>query len=231
MNAKREEVITYDLASRMVDLDVELASEFTKASHSSTSTSAFFQATHVISTRDALEEFVAADIWPCKPRWGSWAFKMKKLPGLDFEIYNPKLNVKRPEGKTDKVILGEVDRKVIQMIGNYTHKEWECAQKIWKHEGRVNRVLEEMKVQCPPRPKPAALCKKMQCFDNIGSEPVEIYKKAKAGQIAVTTEGTSKNVKATDVSVHNKAKAVKTTLPPLVEKSTKLLKVNENLIR
>jgi hypothetical protein len=66
---------------------------------------------------------------------------MKKLPGLDFETHNPKFNVKRPEGKTDEEILDEVERKVIQMIDNYTHKEWECAQKILKHNGHVKSCL------------------------------------------------------------------------------------------
>jgi hypothetical protein len=61
-DAKREEVTTYDLASRMVDLDVDQSPELTKASRSSASTRAYFQASHVITTRDTLEEFVAADI-------------------------------------------------------------------------------------------------------------------------------------------------------------------------
>jgi hypothetical protein len=39
MNVKNEEVTTYDLASRMIDLDVELTPELTKASRSSASTS------------------------------------------------------------------------------------------------------------------------------------------------------------------------------------------------
>jgi hypothetical protein len=82
-NSKQEEVTTFNLASRMVDLEVELSPELTKASRSSASTAAFYQATCVITTRDALEEFVAADVWPCQPRWGSWAFKMQWLPGLD----------------------------------------------------------------------------------------------------------------------------------------------------
>jgi hypothetical protein len=60
-NAKREEVTTYYLASRMVDLDVDLSPELTKVSRSSASTSAYFQVSHVIMTRDALEEFVAAE--------------------------------------------------------------------------------------------------------------------------------------------------------------------------
>jgi hypothetical protein len=89
----------------LIDLDVDLAPELTKASRSSASTSAYFQATHVITTRDALEELLATDIWLCKPRWGLWAFKMRKLPGLDFEMSSPKFNVKRPDGKTDEEIV------------------------------------------------------------------------------------------------------------------------------
>jgi hypothetical protein len=90
-DTKREEVTTYDLASRMIDLDVDLAPELTKASHTSAGTSAYFQATHVITTRDVIEEFVAADIWPCQPRWSSWAFKVQKFPGLDYEVRTPSL--------------------------------------------------------------------------------------------------------------------------------------------
>jgi hypothetical protein len=41
MNAKREEVTTFDLASRMVDLDVDLAPKLTKESRVSASTSAY----------------------------------------------------------------------------------------------------------------------------------------------------------------------------------------------
>jgi hypothetical protein len=117
------------------------------------------------------------------------------------------------------------------MIDNYTHKEWECAQKILKHQGRVNRVFEEMKISWPLRPKPAALSKKMQPAGNIGSEPAETSKKGKAGKTITTTEGTSKAAKATDVLAQRKAGAAKTTLPPIAEKSTKLMKVSENLIR
>jgi hypothetical protein len=65
---------------------------------------------------------VAADIWPCRPWWGSWAFRMKKLPRLDFETGSPKFNVKRPMGKTDEEILDEIEKKVVLMIKNYTHK-------------------------------------------------------------------------------------------------------------
>jgi hypothetical protein len=156
---------------------------------------------------------------------------MKKLPGLDFKTRSPKFNVKCPEGKTDEEILVEVERKVIQMIGNYTHKEWECAQNILKHHDRVNCVLEEMKVSCPPRPKPAASGKKMQPTGNIGSEPAKTSKKGKTGKAIAATKGAFKGVKATEVLAQQKADAAKTTLPPLAEKSTKLMKVNENLIR
>jgi hypothetical protein len=87
----------------------------------------------VITTWDALEEFVAADIWLCQPRWGSWAFKVQWLLGLDYDVRSPIFNVKRPADKTDEEVVAEVEKRVVQMIGNFTHKEWECTQRILKH--------------------------------------------------------------------------------------------------
>jgi hypothetical protein len=230
-NAKREEVTTYDLASRMVDLDVDLSPELTKASRSSASTSAYFQASHVITTRDALEEFVAADIWPCQPRWGSWAFKTQILPRLDHEVRSPIFNVKHPDGQTDEEIVAEVERKVVQMIGNYTHREWECTQKILKHPGCVNQVFDEMKISYQPRSKPVTAGRKMQPLGNIRLEPVETSKKGKMNKTTGVIEGAPKGTKAQDVLAKRKAEAAKTTLPPFAEKSSKLLKFNENLVR
>jgi hypothetical protein len=48
--------------------------------------------------------------------------------------------------------------------------------------------------------------------------------------MVVITEGTSKSAKATEVLAQCKVEAAKTTLPPLVEKPSKLMKVSENLI-
>jgi hypothetical protein len=73
---------------------------------------------------------VALDIWLCQPRWSSWAFKVQKLPGLDYEVRSPKFNVKRPDGKTDEEIMAEVEKKVVQMISNYTHKEWSVPKRF-----------------------------------------------------------------------------------------------------
>jgi hypothetical protein len=71
---------------------------------------------------------IGPSIWPCQPRWGSWAFKTQLLPRLDHEVRSPIFNAKRPDGQTDEEIVVEVEKKVVQMIGNYTHKEWECAR-------------------------------------------------------------------------------------------------------
>jgi hypothetical protein len=230
-NSKQEEVTTFDLASCMVDLEVELSLELTKASRSSASTGAFYQVTCVITTRDALEEFVAADIWPFQPRWGSWAFKVQWLLGLDQNVRSPIFNVKRPVDKTDDEVVAEVEKKVVQMIGNFTHKKWECAQRIFKHQGRVNRVFDEMGVTYSPRPVPLTASKKMQPPGNIGSEPVKTSRKNKLSKTAVTVDNVVKNTKAQDILAKRKADAAKATLPLLAEKSTKLLKVNETLAR
>jgi hypothetical protein len=133
--------------------------------------------------------------------------------------------VKCPDGQTDEEIVADVERKVVQMIGNYTHKEWDCTQKILKHTGRVNRVFDEMKIQYQPRPKPATAGKKMQPPGNIGSETVETSKKGKVSKTVVAPEGAVKSTKAQDVLAKRKAEAAKTTLPPLAEKSSKLLKI------
>jgi hypothetical protein len=91
--------------------------------------------------------------------------------------------VKRPKGKIDEEIVAEVEKKVVQMIGNYTHKEWERAQKILKHQGRVNRVFEEMNVTYFPRPIPLTVGNKMLPAGNVGSEPAETSKKRRTGKV------------------------------------------------
>jgi hypothetical protein len=185
-NSKQEEVTTFDLASRMVDLEVELSPELTKASRSSASTAAFYLVTCVITTRDALEEFVAVDIWPCPPRWGSWAFKMQWLLGLDENMRSPIFNVKRPADKTDDEVVAEVEKKVVQMIGNFTHKEWECTQRILKHQGRVNRVFDKMGVtyslgRCLRQP--ARRCSRQAILDLSLSRPLERLSQARLLQL------------------------------------------------
>jgi hypothetical protein len=45
------------------------------------------------------------------------------LPGLDQNVRSPIFNVKRPADKTDEEVVAEVESKVVQMIGIFTHKE------------------------------------------------------------------------------------------------------------
>jgi hypothetical protein len=130
---------------------------------------------------------------------------------------------------SDEEIVAEVERKVVQMIGNFTHKEWECAQRILKHQGRVNRVFDEMGVTYSLRPVPPTAGKKMQPPGNIGSEAVETSRKTKTGKTTAVVDSVVKNTKAQNILAKRKADAAKATLPPLAEKSNKLLKVNETL--
>jgi hypothetical protein len=156
---------------------------------------------------------------------------MQWLPGLDDNMRSPTFNVKRPADMSDEEIVAEVERKVVQMIGNFTHNEWECDQRIMKHQGRVNRVFDEMGVTYSFRPVPPTAGKKMQPPGNIGSEAVETSRKTKPGKTTAVVDSAVKNIKAQDILAKRKADAAKATLPPLAEKSTKLLKVNETLAR
>jgi hypothetical protein len=117
------------------------------------------------------------------------------------------------------------------MIVNYTHKEWEAAQYILKHQGHVNHVLEEMGISCLPRPRPSTPGKKLQPLGNVGSEPTETSKKGKSIKTVVATEGSSKLAKASEALAQRKGEVAKTTLVPVAEKPSKLLKINETLIR
>jgi hypothetical protein len=153
------------------------------------------------------------------------------LPRLDQDVRSPIFNVKRSADKTDEEVVAEVEKKVVQMIGNFTQKEWECAQRILKHQGQVNRVLDEMGVTYSPRPVPPTASKKMQPPGNTGSEPVETSQRSKLSKTAVTVEPAAKSTKAQDILAKRKADVAKATLPPLVEKSMKLLKVSETLAR
>jgi hypothetical protein len=132
---------------------------------------------------------------------------------------------------TDEEVVAEVERKVVQMIGNFTHKEWECAQRILKHQGRVNRVFDEMGVTYSPRPVPPTAGKKMQPPGNVGSEVVEASRRVRLSKTSSVVESTVKSNKAQDILAKRKADAAKATLPPLAEKSTKLSKVSETLAR
>jgi hypothetical protein len=132
---------------------------------------------------------------------------------------------------SDEEIVVEVERKVVQMIGNFTHEEWECAQRILKHQGRVNRVFDEMGVTYSLRLVPPTAGKKMQPPGNIGSEVVETSRKTKPGKTTTVVDSAVKSTKAQDILAKRKAGATKATLPPLAEKSNKLLKVNETLAR
>jgi hypothetical protein len=71
----------------------------------------------------------------------------------------------------------------------------------------------------------------MQPAGNIGSEPAKTSREGTSSKATAATEGTSNSAKATDVLAQRKAVAAKTTLPPVAEKTTKLMKVSENLIR
>jgi hypothetical protein len=71
----------------------------------------------------------------------------------------------------------------------------------------------------------------MQPPGNIGSEPAGTSRKTKSSKTTVTVDNAVKSTKAQDILAKRKADAAKATLPPLAEKSTKLLKVNETLAR
>jgi hypothetical protein len=68
-----------------------------------------------------------------------------------------------------------------------------------KHQGRINRVFDEMGIAYSPRPIPPTARKKMLPARNVGSELPESSKKKRTGKSTTALEGTSKGAKVVDV--------------------------------
>jgi hypothetical protein len=89
-----------------------------------------------------------------------------------------------------------------------------------------------MGVSYSPRPIPPTAGKNVAMpAGNVGFELAETSKRKRTGKSTTAPEGTSKSAKAAAVRAQRKADAAKTTLPPIAEKTSKLIKFNENLIR
>jgi hypothetical protein len=71
----------------------------------------------------------------------------------------------------------------------------------------------------------------MQPPGNVGSEAVETSRKTRPGKTGSVVDNAVKSSKSQDILAKRKADAAKATLPPLAQKSTKLLKVNKTLAR
>jgi hypothetical protein len=139
--------------------------------------------------RDIVEEYLAAKIWPLTPGWFPVRTRRVKFDCLDYEIVSPVFNLQKPLGKSDEVIVVELERAAIELLGPWNKKEYDSLVAVYYHQGGVNRCLQEMGVSYSPRLVSSAPQRRLWDPGNIGSE-LPANRKSK-GKVATETVDTS----------------------------------------
>ena len=107
---------------------------------------AFMMACQVCGGRDAVEEFLAAKVWPLAAGWSPSRFERKRFAGLKYDVTSPVFGLRRPEGSSDEVIVGELERQAAEILGPWNKKEYHSLVEVCGGNLRLNRCLAEMSV-------------------------------------------------------------------------------------
>ena len=137
-------------------------------------------ACQVCGGRDAIEEFLAAKVWPLAAGWSSSRFERKRFVGLKYDVTSPVFGLWRPEGSSDEVIVDELERQAAEILGPWNKKEYLSLVEVCGGNLRLNRCLAEMGVAYEPLPVPANVIPRMTPPGNVGSEVPESKSKGKA---------------------------------------------------
>ena len=96
--------------------------------------------------------------------------KKVKFSCLAHEIECPVFGLKRPEGLSDHAIVSEVERDACNLLGLWNRKEYDSFMAICKHESRINRCFEEMKVAYEACAIPTPPVRRGKGVGNVGSK-------------------------------------------------------------
>lgn len=149
--------------------------------------SAFEVAGQVCGGRDLIEEYLAARVWPLSPGWFPVETRSGKFDCLPYAITCPVFGLKRPEGKSDGIIVAELEREALNILGPWNRKEYDFFVAVCCHQSHINRCLHEMGVSYEARPIPPSPQKRSPGPGNVGSD-VPASKKSK-GKAAVESSG------------------------------------------
>lgn len=155
---------------------------------------AFEVASQACGGRDLVEEYLAAGVWPLTSGWFPVPTRRVKFGCLDCEIASPVLGLTKPEGKSDEVIVAELEMRASELLGPWNKKEYDSFIAVCCHQGHVNRCLHEMGVSYDARVVPSVPQRRPRAPGNVGSEPLVRKPKGKAyAEVATTSAKTSQN--------------------------------------
>jgi hypothetical protein len=98
----------------------------------------FHVASTIVGGRDLIEEFVAANVWPISHGWP---------PHRDCEFQRqlgntrgslPRFGLHLPDGQSAEDFMSEVEKRVNEMIGQYTMNEYKAYKNLVKHKRKIN---------------------------------------------------------------------------------------------
>jgi hypothetical protein len=106
--------------------------------------SAFHLAGTILSGRDIIEKFVAAEIWPISYGWAPTEIVSFNVNWATQEIPFPRFGLQLKEGQSGEEFMDEIEKKVNAMIGEYTMNEYKAYKNLVKNKRRINRVFSEV---------------------------------------------------------------------------------------
>jgi uncharacterized protein YktA (UPF0223 family) len=104
----------------------------------------FHLARTIVGRRDLIEEFVDANIWPISHSWAPREIVSFNVNWATQEVPFPLFGLRLTDGQSAEDFMSEVEKKVNEMIGQYTMNEYKAYKNLVKHKRRINRVFSEI---------------------------------------------------------------------------------------
>ena len=102
---------------------------------------AFKAAALVCGGRNIVEECLAAKVWPISTGWAPQRLECKQFFGLEYEVLSPVFGLRKAEGKSDEVIVSELEREASEILGPWNKKEYLSLIEVCGKNLRLNRCL------------------------------------------------------------------------------------------
>jgi hypothetical protein len=106
--------------------------------------SMFHLASTIVSGRDFIEEFVAANVWPISHGWAPIEIVSFNVNWATQEVPFPRFRLHLTDGQSAEDFMYEVEKTVNEMIGQYTRNEYKAYKNLVKHKRKINRVFSEI---------------------------------------------------------------------------------------
>jgi hypothetical protein len=105
---------------------------------------AFHLVGSILASRDIVEEFTAAQIWPISCGWAPTEIVNFSVNWAAQEVPFPKFSLRLRDGQSVDDFMLEIEIRVNLMIGDYTMNEYKAYKNLVKHKKRINRVFSEV---------------------------------------------------------------------------------------